>query len=171
MQTAPTPTMWARPVLAPGCWRWPASPRSWVVISQTCPTPVGPMGCPIASRPPEALTATRPPIVELARFEVGRGAAGRTYAHGFDVEELLDRERVVQLDDVEVSGGDAGLAEGLRGGLAGERSVEVLAVVHALGSRYGREHPHGPVAASPRRSMASSEATRTAAAPSLIGQH
>lgn len=61
--------------------------------------------------------------VELARFEVGRGAAGRTYAHGFDVEELLDRERVVQFDDVEVSGGDAGLAEGLRGGLAGERGV------------------------------------------------
>jgi len=61
-ETAPMPTMCARPSRAPGCWRAPASPRSCRAISAICPTPVGPIGWPIASRPPDGLTATSPPM-------------------------------------------------------------------------------------------------------------
>ena len=44
MQTEPAPIMCARPLRAPSTWRSPASPRSWMVVSQIWAKPVGPTG-------------------------------------------------------------------------------------------------------------------------------
>ena len=47
--------------------------------------------------------------VELAVLECFGGVAGGADSHRLGVEQLLDGERVVQLDDIEFVGGDAGV--------------------------------------------------------------
>jgi len=71
--------------------------------------------------------------VELTFGELRCGLADRRESERFDVKELLDGERVVELDDVEVGCGDAGVGERDLGSFAGERCVEVLAAVDGLG--------------------------------------
>ena len=72
--------------------------------------------------------------VELAGLELSGGRARGADAHGLEVEELLDGEGVVQLDNIELVHSHACLLERLRSRLAGQGSVEVLAVVDRLGS-------------------------------------
>ncbi len=84
------------------------------------------------SRPPDALDRDSPADVELALRELRRGLAQGREPDRFDVEELLDRERVVQLDHVEVVRRDSGVVERDADRLACERGVEVLASVHGL---------------------------------------
>src|SRR5437879_2604888 len=113
--------MWARPARAPGCWRSPPSSHSCVVISQNRPDAGGVDG--MAHGQQATGRADRDPAadVELTGLKRARGVTGWADAHRLDVEELLDGESVVQLDDVNILGADAGVAERWRGRLAGER--------------------------------------------------
>src|SRR5690606_37767227 len=61
MQLDHMPMFEVRPMRAPSTCREPASPRSCVTISLTCPRPVAPSGWPLAMRPPLGFTGIRPP--------------------------------------------------------------------------------------------------------------
>ena len=74
-----------------------------------------------------------PTDVELAVGELRGRLADRGEPDRFDVEQLLDGERVVQLDHIQLARAHTGLTQGDAGGLTRERSVEVLAAVDGLG--------------------------------------
>src|SRR5713101_4407873 len=101
--------MCARPVLAFGCCRTPASPRNWRAISTICPAPVGPIGWPIASNPPEALTAQRPPMSNSPAAIAFAASPGAAESHRLDIEQLFNRERIMEFHQIEVPGFYAGV--------------------------------------------------------------
>ena len=129
---------WARPTLAPSIWRSPASPRRWWQTSQMLAMPVAEIGWPLDSRPPDTLTGVLPSRHGRAgQEEVGR-AALLAQPEVVVVDELGGGEAVVQLDEVEVVGPDAGLLVGLLGGVLGQR-VDVGEDLAGLLPRVGRE--------------------------------
>ena len=63
------------------------------------------------------------------------------------MHELGGGEAVVQLDEVEVLGADAGLLVGLRGGVAGERvdvGQDLAGLLPRVGGEDRRRHLDGP---------------------------
>ncbi len=139
-QTAPTPTMWASPSASVGMLALAAFAtqlsRQLTDLADAGRTDR------MAHRQQTARGADRDTAadVELALGELRRRVPDRSEPDGLDVQQLLDGERVVQLDHVEISGGDPGVAERDAGRLTGERGVEVLASVDGLGSRRRGQH-------------------------------
>ena len=109
----PSPMTWASPTLAPSICRWPASPRRWVATSQMFAMPVAAIGWPLDSRPPETLTGVVAVAPGRAGVEEVDRAALLAQHQVVVVHELGGGEAVVQLDQVEVLGPDAGLLVGL----------------------------------------------------------
>ena len=103
----------ASPTRAFSIWRSPASPRRWWQISQMFAMPVAAIGWPFDSRPPDTLTGVLPSRHVAPDSEEVGGAALLAQAEVVVVHELGGREAVVQLDEVEVVGADAGLLVGL----------------------------------------------------------
>ena len=122
---------WARPTLAPSIWRSPASPRRWWQTSQMLAMPVAAIGWPFDCRPPDTLTGVVAVTPRRARLEEVDGAALGAQHQVVVVHELGRGEAVVELDEVEVLGTDAGLLVRLLGGVAGER-VDVRAAPGSL---------------------------------------
>jgi len=111
---------WARPTVAPSIWRSPASPRRWVATSQMLAMPVAAIGWPFDSRPPDTLTGRGAVTPGRPGLEKVDGTALGTQAEVVVVHELSGGEAVVQLDEIEILGADAGELIGLRGGVAGQ---------------------------------------------------
>ena len=72
-----------------------------------CPAPVGPIGWPI----PRAVLLTRLPraaaYIEVACRDGGGGLAGRAQPHRLHIQQLFDRERIVEFQQTEVAGSTA----------------------------------------------------------------
>ena len=82
-------------------------------------------------------------IQPAALQQPGRPALG-AQAHGFDVQQLLNAERVVEFDDVEIGRRDTRLAIRLGDRLARQLGVEVCRpAVHPLGPQGRGQNPDG----------------------------
>ena len=82
-------------------------------------------------------------IQPAALQQPGRLALG-AQAHGFDIQQLLNAERVVEFDQVEVGRRDTGLVIRLGDRLARQLGVEVCgSAVHPLGPQGRGQNPHG----------------------------
>ena len=140
---------------------------SWRTISPIWPMPVGPIGWPMAIRPPDGLTAQRPPMSRRRSFSRCTPCPSGHRPIFCDVVQLLDREGVMQLDDVEIFGGHLRLREREPGGLLGQHGIEALTgLVDPLAARRRTRDTIARPASMPSRRMPSSDATITAAAPS-----
>ena len=137
-QALPSPITWASPTLAPSIWRGPrlaaqvgadlpdvgdAGRRDRVALGLQTTRDVD-RGLPVPPGGPAVEEVDRAAL--LAQHEV------------VVVHELGGREAVVQLDEVEVLGTDAGLLVGLRGRVAGQ-GVDVGQDLAGLLPRVGRE--------------------------------
>jgi len=97
---------WARPTVAPSIWRSPAS-RAGGRHLPDVGVPVAAIGWPFDSRPPDTLTGVEPSR-QVARTGKVDGTALGTQAEVVVVHELSGGEAVVQLDEIEILGADAG---------------------------------------------------------------
>ena len=138
-QADPSPMTWARPTLAPSIWRSLASPRRWWQTSQMLAIPVAAMGWPLDSRPPETLTGSLAVPPGGSGPEVVGSATLLAQHEVVVVDQLGGGEAVVQLDEVEVLGPDAGRLVGLLGRVPGQR-VHVGQDLAGLLPRVGGEH-------------------------------
>ena len=92
------------------------------------------------------------------------------------MHQLGGGEAVVQLDQVEVLGADAGLLVGLLGGVAGERvdvGQHLAGLLPRVGGEHRRRHLDRPALLLERERLAASRrcTTTAAAAPSQLAEH
>ena len=138
--------------------------------------PVAAIGWPFDSRPPDTLTGVVPSRHVAPDSKKSTAPPSLAQPEVVVVHELGGGEAVVQLDEVEVLGPDAGLLVRLLGGVAGER-VDVREDLARLLPRVGGEHrrrrPSPPAAAARVDSVFSfaSLTTTAAAAPSQLAEH
>ena len=116
-------------------WRGPASPRSCPTSSNTCPSPVAPIGWPLNSRPPEGLNGMRPPIRVSPRSAAGPPRpTGKT--EQLALKDFAERGRVMTFDDIDVLGTQPGGFIGAPGRLAGDVTF------HPVGVAMVARHQH-----------------------------
>src|ERR1700692_1317085 len=84
----------------------PAAPVSCIAASACMETPVAPIGCPLALRPPDGLTGRRPALRDRAA-----ALSCRNQAHGLVFDQLRNGEAVVGLDEREIGEREAGAVE------------------------------------------------------------
>ena len=101
--------------------------------------PVAEIGWPFDCSPPDTLTGVDPSRHGAPDSKKSTAPPSLAQHQVVVVHELGGGEAVVQLDEVEVVGADAGLLVGLRGGVAGQR-VDVGQHLARLLVRVGGEH-------------------------------
>ena len=130
------PVLAAVAILAPGTWRRPASPRSWVASSTTWASPVAPQGMASGHEAPRGVDRDPAPADRRVAGHRGRpGVARLEETQRLEGVELLGAGGIVELDDVHVLGSYPGGVPRRAGRLGQALVVVEVAVARAHRAR------------------------------------